>query len=113
MERGGSGNGGVEKKFGTGEGWDEWEAVPRDGPAVFAVDSRALDEGVIRGRWLDVHADQVTLRKELGELLGQGPEAGAWVVVDQVGLGELMAPETMTVTDLAALAGYLAAESQA
>lgn len=109
MERGNNGNGEVTK---DSKGWEDWEAVPRDGPAVFAVDIQAFDQGVVRGRWLEVTADQATLNQELADLLGRKPDAGTWAVVDQVGLGGLMVPETMTVTDLAALAEYLATESQ-
>jgi hypothetical protein len=91
-------------------GWEAWDAVPRDGPAVFVVDVGALDHGVVRGRWLDARAEQEVLHGELTELLGSEPEEGAWAIVDQVGLGELMAPETMTVPELATVAEDLAAE---
>lgn len=91
-------------------GWDAWDAVPRDGPAVFVVDAAAFDQGVVRGGWLAVGADQAALHADLTELLGREPQEGSWVIVDQVGLGDLMAPETMTVASLTTVAGDLAAE---
>jgi hypothetical protein len=93
------------------DGWAAWNAVPRDGPALFAVDATAFDRGVVRGRWLNVGADQAQLYDELTELLGQAPEEGTWAVVDQIGLGQRMAPEMMSVTDLTTVARDLAAES--
>ena len=85
-------------------GWDAWEAVPRDGPAVFVVDTVAFDHGIVRGRWLSVADGQVNLHAELTELLGHEPEEGTWAVVDQIGLGSVMAPETMSVDDLTGVA---------
>lgn len=93
-------------------GWEAWNAVPRDGPAVFIVDVGAFDCGVVRGRWFGVKADQEELRAELTDLLGYEPEEGSWAIVDQVGLGDLMAPETMTVADLTAVSADLAAEGR-
>ncbi len=94
------------------DGWEAWDAVPRDGPAVFVVDTAAFDHGVVRGRWLDVGAGPETLHTDLTELLGHPPEAGTWAIIDQVGLGERMAPETMAVAGLATVADDLAAESR-
>lgn len=93
-------------------GWEAWDAIPRDGPAVFVVDTAAFDQGVVRGRWLDLGADQAVLHAELTELLGHEPEEGAWAVVDQVGLGKLMTPETMPAASLTTVVADLAAESR-
>lgn len=89
------------------EGWEAWEAVTRDGPAVFVVDTAAFDHGLVRGRWLGVADGQPMLHAELTELLGHQPEEGSWAVIDQIGLGAVMAPETMTVADLATVADDL------
>ena len=36
-----------------------WDAVPRDGPAVFVVDIEVLDrDGRIEGRWISLAADE-------------------------------------------------------
>jgi len=93
----------------TVDGWEAWDAVPRDGPAVFVVDTAAFDRGIVRGRWLAVDAGQAALQLELTELLGRPPAEGSWAVVDQVGLGELMAPEAMTVASLNGVADDLLA----
>lgn len=96
-----------------GDGWEAWEAIPRDGPAVFIVDTVALSQGVVRGRWVSVaDADGgMNLHAELTALLGHEPEEGSWAVVDQVGLGGVMAPETLSVVDLAAVAEDLRTRS--
>ena len=89
------------------EGWEAWDAVPRDGPAVFVVDTAALDHGIVSGRWLEVTDDQDGLHAELSHLLGREPEEGTWAVVDQVGLGPVMAPEVMTVNELTTISDDL------
>lgn len=88
-------------------GWEAWEAIPRDGPAVFVIDTAAFDRGVIRGRWIEVAEDDAELQAALTELLGQKPEEGSWAVVDQIGLGPVMAPETMAVSELATVESEL------
>ncbi len=103
---------GLKLEAATLDGWEAWDAVPRDGPAVFVVDTTAFDRGVVRGRWLDVGADPEALHTDLTELLGREPEEGSWAIIDQVGLGERMAPETMAIARLATVADDLAAESQ-
>lgn len=94
------------------DGWDAWDAVPRDGPAVFVIDTGAFDQGVVRGRWLDVTAERAALQDELRELLGCEPEEGSWAIIDQIGLGQLMAPETMSVSSLSTVAEDLTADSR-
>jgi hypothetical protein len=101
----------VRTELETADGWGAWEAVPRDGPAVFVVDTDAFDQGLVRGRWLDVSAGQTALHQALSELLGQEPKKGRWAIVDQIGLGGLMAPETMTIPELSTVADYLATEA--
>ncbi len=92
-------------------GWEEWNAVPRDGPAVFVADAVAWDQGIIHGRWLEIRADRATLHTQLTDLLGREPEEGTWAILDQIGLGPVMAPETMPVADLTTLTEYLTAEA--
>jgi len=94
------------------DGWEAWDAVPRDGPAVFVIDTTAFDQGTVRGRWLDVSAGKEALHDGLTELLGREPEEGAWAIVDQIGLGELMAPETMSIANLTTVGEDLTAESR-
>ena len=96
----------------TADGWEAWDAIPRDGPAVFVIDTTAFDHGIVRGWWVEIGSDQAVLHAELTELLGREPEEGTWAIFDQVGLGELMAPETMTVANLSTVAKELAAEGR-
>lgn len=112
MERISNNENGSRMDAEASDGWEAWDAVPRDGPAVFVVDTIAFDHGTVRGRWLDVRDDHAALHAELTKLLGREPEEGAWAIVDQIGLGELMAPETMSIANLTTVAEDLTAESR-
>jgi len=101
---------GLTTELAASDGWEAWDAVPRDGPSVFVVDTKAFDHGVVRGRWLDVSADGAALHDQLTELLGREPEEGSWAIIDQVGLGALMVPETMPTSGLSTVVADLAAE---
>lgn len=91
--------------------WEAWEAIPRDGPAVFVVDTDALDRDErLRGRWLDLDASPDTIATALGALLGRPVEEAGWAIIDQVGLGPRMAPEVISVDQLHQLPRILAAE---
>jgi hypothetical protein len=74
---------------------DAWDAVPRDGPGLFVIDTAAYDCEQVRGRWIDPTAEPALIELQLQELLGRWPEPGSWAVVDQVGLGEVMVPEVL------------------
>jgi len=90
-------------------GWEAWDAVPRDGPAVFIVDTRALDqEGQLRGRWISLEQDETAIVSCIEGVLGRPPDDG-WAIVDQVGLGRRMVPADLTVGELPDLARQLAA----
>lgn len=91
-------------------GWEAWEASPRDGPAVFVVDTAAFDQGTIRGRWINPNDDAAVVNEQLAELLGRQPEEGSWAVVDQVGLGAVMMPETLAVDELRVAVDELTAQ---
>ncbi|HSH59422.1 MAG TPA: hypothetical protein VK988_07230, partial [Acidimicrobiales bacterium] len=79
-------------------------AAPRDGPGLFVIDTRAFDNaGEIRGRWLDPDVEPEVLYDQVRQLLGREPVEGAWAVIDQVGLGPLMVPETMAIDEVAAV----------
>lgn len=90
-------------------GWEAWEASPRDGPAVFVVDTTALDQGRVRGCWIDPNDDPGLVSAQLAALIGRPPEAGSWAVVDQLGLGPVMMPETLAVEELRAAVGEVTA----
>ncbi len=94
------------------EGWRAWEAAPRDGPGIFVVDTRVLDrDGEVRGRWLDPNVEPEVLYHQLQTLLGREPVEGTWAVIDQVGLGPLMLPETLDVDEVRLSVKEAAAES--
>lgn len=91
------------------DGWNAWEAAPRDGPGIFVIDTVALDRGgQLHGRWLDPTSEPETLRAQVRELLGREPVEGSWAIVDQVELGPVMAPETLAVDEVGAVAHDLA-----
>lgn len=84
---------------------DRWrnayDAVPRDGPAVFAADAAALDQGGWpRGRWLNPLASVPMLERQLAEVFGPDAQPGEWVVIDQHELGPVMVPEVIAVRAL-------------
>lgn len=85
---------------------DEWEASPRDGPAVFVVDAAAFDQyGTRWGRWIDPTQPAEVVEREIEEVIGiEGTADGNWAIIDQTGLGEAMIPEQLAVTALHRLA---------
>lgn len=92
-------------------GWSAWEAAPRDGPGIFVIDTLAFDQGgELRGRWVDPTGAPETLRAQVRELLGREPVAGSWAIIDQVGLGPVMAPETLAVDEVATVTRDLVGE---
>lgn len=91
------------------DGWRAWEAAPRDGPAIFVIDTRVFDDdGEIRGRWLDPNIAPEVLYEQVRALLGREPVEGSWAIIDQVGLGPLMVPETLGVNEVRSAAEELA-----
>ena len=83
-------------------GWDAWDAVPRDGPGVFIVDTAALDNGELHGCWFDPTLPADVLHEQLRRFVGREPTEGSLALVDQVGLGPLMMIETPVVHELQA-----------
>lgn len=80
---------------------DYWDAVPRDGPAVFVANADLLDLGIIHGRWIDPREPEPVLRDQLVATLGgQVVQRRAWAVIDQINVGEAMLPEAPSLADL-------------
>lgn len=72
-----------------------WLDEPVQAPAIFVINTAAYDhDGTIEGRWLDPTADPDQLREELQQLVGDTATPGRWAVIDQVGCGNTMLPET-------------------
>jgi hypothetical protein len=86
----------------SGDIWRKgYDAVPRDGPAVFAADAAGLDRGEWPwGRWLNPLASIPTLERQLAEVFGPDAEPGRWVIIDQRDLGPVMVPEVLSVRAL-------------
>lgn len=83
------------------EGWDAWNAVPRDGPAVFVVDLQAMEtQGRVHGRWMNPMRKSEEVTAELREVLGREPDVNTWAVIDQVDLGPRMIPDTLAPMEL-------------
>lgn len=85
---------------------DEWDRTPRDGPAVFVLDTATFDRyGTRWGRWLDPTQEPAEVRSELVEAIGTDlVDNGDWAVVDQVGLGSEMLPEEVSIDALVRIA---------
>jgi hypothetical protein len=83
-------------------GWEAWDAVPRDGPAVFIVDTAALDSGELHGCWFDPTLPVDILSEQLRRFVGAELTEGRIAVVDQIGLGPLMMSEKPVVDELQA-----------
>jgi uncharacterized lipoprotein YddW (UPF0748 family) len=66
---------------------NSYDAVPRDGPAVFVADAAAWDRGEIRGVWVDAQTPPARVVQQLAEELGREVGLDELAVVDQVGLG--------------------------
>ncbi len=92
-----------------------WDAVPRDGPAVFIADRNRLDhDNTILGAWVNPTDSHDNIHQTLIRALGaEAVNRGDWVVVDQVGLGPTMLPEQLSTADLVYLAGALTDDNSA
>ena len=71
------------------ERWNAWDAVPRDGPAIFLVETKAFDQGQVQGVWIRQHAEQDLQREQLIEL-SAFTATGQYAVIDQIGLSVMM-----------------------
>jgi hypothetical protein len=96
-----------QSREGSGSGRDPWldayDAVPRDGPAVFVMDTASpAHEGPPRGRWLDPTQPADVLHRQIGEVVGDS--SNGWAIIDQVGLGPIMVPEQLSLSALSRLA---------
>lgn len=80
---------------------DRWDAVPRDGPAVFVIGGDATS---LTGDWIDPTADVDQVAAAVETATGQPAEIGSWTVVDQIGLGPEMLPEHLSIQSLIRLA---------
>lgn len=75
-----------------------YEAVPRDGPAVFLANVAALERGELSGAWVRLDQPATQLVSALAHLIGDRPDH--WAVVDQVGVGSTAVDEDASIEDL-------------
>ena len=71
-----------------------WDAVPRDGPAVFIANGETLaGTSGPEGAWVRLDRTRQEVAADLGRLIGSAGQTH-WLVFDQVGLGPIMVDET-------------------
>jgi hypothetical protein len=83
---------------------DGYDAVPRDGPAVFVADTTKLDHGELHGRWIGLDQPTADIATEISRVTERSPIDGGWAVVDQTRLGATMCDEAITFDGLTRLA---------
>jgi hypothetical protein len=81
---------------------DRWNAVPRDGPAVFVIGGDS--PSCVMGDWIDPTAATEQVADAVAVATGQPPEIGSWAVVDQTGLGAELLPEHLSIESLVRIA---------
>lgn len=77
---------------------DGYDAVPRDGPAVFLANVAALERGELSGTWVRLDQPATQLVSALAHLIGDRPDH--WAVVDQVGAGSTAVDEDASIDEL-------------
>lgn len=82
-----------------------YDAVPRDGPAVFVAHSRAIDLGAaLIGAWIGADQAPEQIATGIEVVTGQVWRRGGWAIVDQVGLGPLAVDEDCPPEEIGRLA---------
>lgn len=83
---------------------DSYEAVPRDGPAVFVADTTKLDQGELHGKWIGLDQSAADIAENISRVTDRSPIDGGWAIVDQSRLGATMCDEDITFDGLTRLA---------
>lgn len=83
---------------------DAYDAVPRDGPAVFVADTDRLDRGELHGRWIGLDQPAADIAADISRVADRSPIDGGWAIVDQSRLGATMCDEEITFDGLTRLA---------
>ena len=65
---------------------DGYDAVPRDGPAVFVADTAKLDRGELHGRWIGLDRSAADIATHISAVTNRSPIDGGWAVIDQTRL---------------------------
>jgi hypothetical protein len=74
-------------------GWWLYDAVPRDGPAIYVVAAETWDQGDVTGIWIELESPTDKVVELLSAVAGRALELDDLRVVDQVGVGKLMLDE--------------------
>lgn len=83
--------------------FDAYDAVPRDGPAVFVATTHPDDGEALRGQWISIDRSTQDVRRDIVDAVGVAAvAAGTWRVIDQVHLGHHMLPEDLRPDELRA-----------
>lgn len=83
---------------------DAYDAVPRDGPAVFVADIARLDRGELHGQWIGLDQSAADIAENISRVTERSPVDGSWAIVDQCRLGSTMCDEDLTFDGLTRLA---------
>lgn len=83
---------------------ERFDAVPRDGPAVFIVNRAAFDRGELVGGWLPVSDDVEAMTTAVEDIIGDTIESSrrSWIIIDQIDMGGTMIDEDAPLDTLAA-----------
>lgn len=80
-----------------------YDAVPRDGPAVFVADVKVFDEsGDYVGRWIRLDRSSREVQEELRAMVSG--QAERFAIIDQVDMGPVMVDEYASLPELLQLA---------
>jgi hypothetical protein len=79
-----------------GRGWD---AVPRDGPAIFVVDRHAWERRDTDGVWVGTDESGFAIAARLTRQLGKPVAIENLVIVDQIGVGPAQLDEDLLQLD--------------
>jgi len=81
--------------------FDAYDAVPRDGPAVFVATTEPAEDEELRGQWIQLDREVQLIRRNIIDAVGAtAVAAGTWRVIDQIRLGNLMLPEVLRPDEL-------------
>jgi hypothetical protein len=75
------------------DGWWLYDAVPRDGPALYVVLADTWDRGDVTGLWIRPDSPTECVVELLSSLTDRQLTLDDLRVVDQVGLGQAMVDE--------------------
>lgn len=88
----------AEKELRTQATANSYDAVPRDGPAVFVADAAAWDRGEIRGVWVDALTPPGRVVQRLPTSLVETLDSTSWRWSTKSGSARRRSARTTSVT---------------